>query len=81
MRISCWIPNATNTHEQYVILIAFSLQQWLHKRILMSRYTYIVCLSLMTTFISLHIKNSLIIGVLHQLTYKLSHNFKSFKSK
>jgi len=32
MRITCWIPNATNTHVEYVILIAFPLQQWLHAR-------------------------------------------------
>jgi hypothetical protein len=24
MRIACWIPNATDTHLEYVILIAFS---------------------------------------------------------
>jgi len=30
--IACWIPKATNTHSQYVILIAFPLQQWLHDR-------------------------------------------------
>jgi len=29
LRIACWIPKATNTHSQYVILIAFPLQQWL----------------------------------------------------
>jgi len=28
-RIACWIPMATNTLSQYVILIAFLLQQWL----------------------------------------------------
>ena len=27
---SCWIPKATNTHSEYVILIAFPLQQLLH---------------------------------------------------
>ena len=42
---------------------------------------HVHCLSLMTTFISLHIKNCLIMGVSHQLTYKLSWNFCSFKSK
>jgi hypothetical protein len=26
MRIACWIPMATNTHSEYVILIAFPLQ-------------------------------------------------------
>jgi len=32
MDISCWITEATNTHSQYVIFIAFPLQQWLHER-------------------------------------------------
>jgi hypothetical protein len=31
MRIACGIPKATNTHSQYVILIAFPLQKWLHE--------------------------------------------------
>ena len=30
MRIACWIPKATNTYSEYVILIAFPLQEWLH---------------------------------------------------
>ena len=32
MRIACWIPKATNTHSQYVILIVFPLQQRLNER-------------------------------------------------
>ena len=44
MRFACWIPKATNTHSQYVILIAFPLQQWLHQRVSMFRYKYIACL-------------------------------------
>jgi len=32
MRISCWIPKATDTHSQYVVIIAFPLQQYLHVR-------------------------------------------------
>jgi hypothetical protein len=31
MRTACWIPKATNTQSEYVILIAFLLQQWLHE--------------------------------------------------
>jgi hypothetical protein len=27
MRIACWIPKFTNVNSEYVILIAFSLQQ------------------------------------------------------
>ena len=38
MRIACCIPKATNTHSQYVILIAFPLQQWLQERASVFRY-------------------------------------------
>jgi hypothetical protein len=44
MRFACWITKATDTHSEYVILIAFSLQQWLRERASMLRYTYIACL-------------------------------------
>jgi len=44
MRIACWIPKATNTHSQYVILTAFPLQQWLHESASLLRYTYIACI-------------------------------------
>jgi len=54
MRIAFWIIKATNTHSQYVILIAFPLQQWLHERASMLRYMYIACLVL-----SLHETESL----------------------
>ena len=30
MCIACWIRKATNAHSEYLILIAFPLQQWLH---------------------------------------------------
>jgi len=29
MRIAFWVPKATNTHAEYLILIAFPLQQWI----------------------------------------------------
>jgi hypothetical protein len=35
MRIAWWIPKTTNTHSEYVILIAFPQQQWLHERVWM----------------------------------------------
>ena len=41
MRIS---PKATNTHSEYVIIIAFPLKQLLHERDSTLRYTYIACL-------------------------------------
>ena len=49
MRVTCWIPKATNTHSQYVILTAFPLQQWLHERASLSRYTYTACLVIIET--------------------------------
>jgi len=44
MRIACWVAKATNTHSEYVILIAFPLQQWLRERASLLLYTYIACL-------------------------------------
>jgi len=43
MRIACCVPKATNTHLEYVLLL-FPLEQWLHERTSLLRYTYIVCL-------------------------------------
>ena len=40
MRSAFWVPKATNTHSEYVILTAFPLQQWLHERPAMLRHTY-----------------------------------------
>jgi hypothetical protein len=44
MRIACWMTKATNTHSEYVIFIAFPLQQLLLGRASMLLYTYIACL-------------------------------------
>jgi len=44
MRIASWIPKAKNIESEYVILFAFPLQQWLHERASVSRYTYSACL-------------------------------------
>jgi hypothetical protein len=44
MGMACCIPKTTNTHSECVILIAFTLQQWLHERGSTVRYMYIACL-------------------------------------
>jgi hypothetical protein len=44
MRTASWITNVTDTHSEYVILIAFPLQQRLRERASVSRHTYIACL-------------------------------------
>ena len=50
MQIACWIPKATDTHSEYVIRIAFPLQQWLRERASVVGCTYIVSLSAQTNF-------------------------------
>jgi hypothetical protein len=42
MRFGRWIPMATNTLSEYVIVIAL-LQQWLHVRASVLRYAFIAC--------------------------------------
>ena len=44
MRTARWITKATDTHSEYVVLTAFPLQQWLHERASMLRYTHIASL-------------------------------------
>jgi hypothetical protein len=41
LHIACWIPKATDTLSEYVILLTFRLQQWLHEGASVLRYTYI----------------------------------------
>ena len=51
MRIAGWIPKATNTYSEYVILISSSRQQWLHECALVLIYTYFSCLIVVTSAI------------------------------
>jgi hypothetical protein len=44
MCVECWVTEATGTHSEYVMLIAFPWQQLLDEHALMSRYTYIAYL-------------------------------------
>jgi hypothetical protein len=39
MRFACWITKATDTHSEYVIVIAFPRQRWLRERASLLRYT------------------------------------------
>jgi hypothetical protein len=41
IRVACWMPKAIDTPSEYVILMAFNLQQWLHERASLLRFTYI----------------------------------------
>jgi len=40
IHIAGWIPEATNTHSEYVILTALPLQHWLSGHMSMLRFTY-----------------------------------------
>ena len=42
MRIVYWIPMATNTHSEYVIIIAFPRRICLRERALLLRYMYVL---------------------------------------
>ena len=44
MQFAGWLTKATYTHSEYVILIAFLQQQWLHKCVSMLCSTYIATL-------------------------------------
>ena len=50
MCIACWVPKATDTHLQYVIISAFPLQQWLREHAPVLRYTHIACLVTICVF-------------------------------
>jgi hypothetical protein len=47
MRIACWITKATDTHSEYVILIAFPRQQWWRKRASLQDSTWRIFLNLL----------------------------------
>jgi hypothetical protein len=40
-RITCWIPKATNTYPEYVIRIAFPLQQLMHELASVLHHKYV----------------------------------------
>ena len=40
MRFACWVTKATDTHSEYVIRIAFPLQQWLYEHASILSYMY-----------------------------------------
>ena len=58
MRIACWIPKDTDTHSQYVIIVAFPLQQWLRERSPVLGYTHIACLVTVCVFHKQVVKKS-----------------------
>jgi len=61
MRIACWLTKATNTHSEYVMLLSFPQQQWLHKGASLLRCTYTDCFFfyiLVTVHLDIILKNN-----------------------
>jgi hypothetical protein len=77
MRFTCWIPKATNTHSEYVTLIAFPRRQWLHERTSVLCYMYYIAylvgirklLIIIVVIILFHLQNGLNIYSLHNLVH------------
>jgi hypothetical protein len=44
MHVSCLVTKASDTHSEYVILISFLWQQWLHEHASVLCFMYIACL-------------------------------------
>jgi hypothetical protein len=55
MRIACWISKAANTHSEYVIIIAFLLQQRLHEHAVTLPNAYIAYLVSFITNLKLNL--------------------------
>jgi len=62
MRAACWIPKATDTHSEHVIIAAFPLQHWLRERASMLRYTYstLPVISKLETVQDIHLSEKII---------------------
>jgi len=52
MRIAHWVPKARNTHSEYVIVIAFPLQQWLNERVSLLRHNALPVLLFIYNYIN-----------------------------
>jgi hypothetical protein len=44
MHFACWITKATYKPSEYVMIVAFPRQQWLHERAPLLPYAHIACL-------------------------------------
>ena len=63
MRNALWITKATNTHTEYVTLIVFPLQQWLHER----NSTLRLCVNCVSCYVPA-VMYSMYVQKIHQAT-------------
>jgi hypothetical protein len=75
VRIGCWIPKATNTHSEYVLLIAFPLQQWLHERSSVLRHLYIAILVCVCVCVCVYVCHSIYLSYLVEIIINYSTFF------
>jgi len=61
MHVTCWITKAIDTHSEFVMLIAFPRQPWLHARHSVTLYVY--CLSFIYSAIYAHLTNCAMVQV------------------
>ena len=59
MLLECGILKGTDTHREYVTLIALPLQQFLHEHAAMLRYTYIASVFLNIRILIEYVRKSL----------------------
>jgi hypothetical protein len=59
----CSLVETSNTHSEYVILISFPLQQWLHERASMLRYAYVICLVTLSSHLRRRLPSGLCLRV------------------
>ena len=76
MRFKCWIPKATDTHSEYVIVTAFRQHQWIGERASMLPHLYIACPVIYG--LSFHASTGMLPKVGHDSSFP--HNFNSLCS-
>jgi hypothetical protein len=70
MRIACRIPEATNTHSEYVTPIDFPLEQWFHERASMSHCLSSMCYIIeKRVWLQLALTANLIIICIYKIPY------------
>jgi len=70
MRFACWMPKATFTFSEYVILVSFPQQRWLHERAPMWRYTHTACLAVIFCTIGIFFIRSVLLSLCVPKTLK-----------
>ena len=78
MRFACWIIKAADTNSEYVILIAFPLQNWLQKGALMFHCAYIACLFVISKRCSYTRVGTLIVATIYLQLIQNRYMFRRF---